>query len=425
MVDSTVHKNEKGEIGMVKKVFRKQAPMAAALLMGFLPNLAFGQSARLWVANGLAETASRIVLDSAEVFNHILTLGIVPNQIAVSGDYLLAVNSGESNIQVVNLHTLAELGTIELGPNRNPWNLVMVDSAIGYVSNFATGTVSKFNILTRTVLKEFPVGQSPEGITFANGTVLVCNTGFNPNDFSYGQGEVAIIDTVVDSVVQRINVGTNPQAIKITLTGRNLWVVCTGNFGSIGGSLYLLYRPSPGTYGVLDSIVTGGQPSSAALTYHNVAYLPAGGFVGNGNVFKVDLNTQTVERGPGNPILVGTGATDAVYDLDSNYVYVACFSDGTIHKVNENDSVVASFQVGDGPVSLDIAYPFKMGDLNGDNLASPADVVIILQCVFLDYCAGVRSSQADLVRNTEFDITPADAVCELLHVFQGQPVPCL
>ncbi|MCI0405713.1 MAG: hypothetical protein L0209_06535, partial [candidate division Zixibacteria bacterium] len=78
------------------------------------------QSARLWVANGLAETASRIILDSGTVANHVATLGVIPNQIVVSGSHLLAVNSGENNIQVFNRHTLSELGTIELGPGRNP-----------------------------------------------------------------------------------------------------------------------------------------------------------------------------------------------------------------------------------------------------------------------------------------------------------------
>ena len=210
---------------MLKTDLRKLLPIAAALLMGVLPNLSFGQSARLWVVNGLAETASRIILDSGVVSNHVATLGIVPNQIVVSGNHLLTVNSGENNIQMFNRHTLAELGTVELGPNRNPWNLVMVDSAIGYVTNFAAGTVSKFNILTRTVLKEFAVGQSPEGIAFSRGKIWVCNTGFNPNDFSYGQGEVAVVDPAADSVLARINVGTNPQAIKNTPDEANRLII--------------------------------------------------------------------------------------------------------------------------------------------------------------------------------------------------------
>ncbi len=376
------------------------------------------QSARLWVANGLAETASRIILDSGTVANHVATLGVIPNQIVVSGSHLLAVNSGENNIQVFNRHTLSELGTIELGPGRNPWNLVMVDSAIGYVTNFATGTVSKFNILTRMVLNEFSVGQSPEGIAFAKGRVLVCNTGFNPNDFSFGQGEVAVVDPAVDSVVARLNVGANPQAIKNMPDGK-LLVVCTGNFGPIAGSLYVV---DPANQVVTDSILTGGQPSTAAITYGHMAYLPAGGFVGNGVVYKVNLSSKTVERGPGNPILVGTGATDAVYDLDSNYVYVACFSDGTIRKINANDSVTASFQVGDGPVSLDIAYPFQTGDLNGDGQPTPADAVAMLNCVFLGCVPVPRNSQLDL--NRDGQQTPSDVVCELNHVFLGRTVPC-
>ncbi len=403
---------------MSKVNFQRLVPIAIAMAMSFSGSPVHGQSARLWVVNGLAETASRVVLDSAQVSNHILTLGIIPNQIVVAGNFLLAVNSGESNIQVFNRHTLVELGTIELGPNRNPWNLAMIDSAVGYVTNFATNTVSKFDLISRTVLDEFPVGQSPEGLAFARGKVWVCNTGFNPNDFSYGQGEVAVVDPALDSVVARLNVGTNPQAVKHTPHGE-LLAVCTGNFGSISGSLYII---DPASQTVADSVLTGGQPSTAAITYGNLAYLPAGGFVGNGLVYKVNLNSKTVERGPGNPILVGTGATDAACDIDSNYVYVACFSDGTIRKVNANDSTVAGFQVGDGPVSLDIAYPYPAGDLNADGQPTAADVVAMLNCLFLGCEPAPRNSQMDL--NRDGQKTAGDAVCELNHVFLGAPLPC-
>lgn len=403
---------------MMTRTIRQSALFVLGVWMMLPCPSAFGQSARMWVANGLAETASRIVLDSTAISNHLLTLGIVPNQIVVAGSFLLAVNSGSSNIQVFDRATLAELGTVELGPNRNPWNLVMADSAVGFAANYATNTVSKFNLISRTVLGEFPVGQSPEGVAFARGKLWVCITGFDPNSFSYGQGQVAAVDPVSDSVIVRLNVGTNPQAIKNTPDGK-LLVICTGDFGSIGGSLYLI---DPAGQTVTDSILTGGQPATAAVTFGNRAYLPAGGYTGNGQVFKVNLSTKTVERGPANPILVGTGASDAVYDIDSNYVYVACFSDGTVRKINSSDSVTATYQVGDGPVSLDVAYPFAAGDLNGDGQASPADVVDLLTCVFLGCSPPPRNSQLDL--NRDGQTSPSDAACELNHVFLGSPVPC-
>lgn len=401
-----------------RKIWKRALFAAAFLLAASFAEQTLAQSARLWVVNGLAETASRIILDSGTVSNHVITLGIIPNQIVVSDNFLLAVNSGSHNIQVFNRNTLSELGTIELGANRNPWNLVLMDSAIGYVSNLVTGSVSKINVITRTVLNEFPVGLSPEGIAFARAKVWVCNTGFNPNTFGYEQGEVAVIDPALDSVVKKINVGTNPQAIKHTPDGK-LLVICTGDFGSVAGSLYIV---DPIAQTVTDSILTGGTPATAAVNFNNAAYLPAGGFVGSGVVFKVNLNTKAVERGPGNPILVGTGATDAIYDIDSNYVYVACFSDGTVRKITSADIVVGSFLVGDGPVSLDIAYPFRLGDLNGDGLSTSSDVVLLLNCTFLGCTPSPRYSQKDA--NGDGLLTAADVVCELNHVFLGTPLPC-
>lgn len=402
---------------IIVKWFKKCFFPAFILFLSANPAV-FSQSARLWVVNGLAETASRIVLDSGTVSNHVITLDIVPNQIVVSGNFLLAVNSGSHNIQVFNRSTLALLGTVELGANRNPWNLVMVDSAVGYVSNLVTGTVSKFNVLTRTALDEFPVGLSPEGVAFLKGKVWVCNTGFNPNTFGYEQGELAVIDPVLDSTVKKINVGINPQSVKPTPDGK-LVVICTGNFGAIGGAVYLI---DPVTETVTDSILTGGTPSTAAINFSNVAYLPAGGFVGEGVVFRVNLSTKTVERGPGNPILVGIGATDAVYDVDSGNVYVACFSDGTVRKINAADAVAGTFTVGDGPVSLDIAYPYGLGDLNGDGQATSSDVVLQLSCTFLGCVPVLRLSQTDM--NGDGVLTPTDLVCLLNHVFLGGLLPC-
>ncbi len=61
------------------------------------------------------------------------------------------------------------------------------------------------------------------------------------------------------------------------------------------------------------------------------------------------------------------------------------------------------------------------GDLNADGERTPADVVLLLSCVFVG--AGDCTFYADL--NLDFAFTPADVVLELGHVFTDtQPSGC-
>src|SRR4030066_1616657 len=156
---------------------------------------ALGQLPRtLYVVNGLAETLSKINLETGQVTNHIITLGIVPNQVVVKGRKAFVVNSISSNIQKIDLTADTTLGYISLGEGKNPWNIALTDSQFAYVSNFSANSLSKIDLINDSALGEFPVGQSPEGLVYYNGKLYVCNTGFNPSDFSYGLGGVAVFD---------------------------------------------------------------------------------------------------------------------------------------------------------------------------------------------------------------------------------------
>src|SRR4030066_1354449 len=110
----------------------------------------------LYVVNGLAETLSKINLETGQVTNHIITLGIVPNQVVVKGKKAYVVNSISSNIQKIDLTADTTLGYIFLGAGRNPWNIALADTQIAYVSNFSANTISKIDVVNDTVLDEFP-----------------------------------------------------------------------------------------------------------------------------------------------------------------------------------------------------------------------------------------------------------------------------
>jgi len=56
----------------------------------------------VYVINNLSETLSRINIETGAVENHIVTLGVVPNQVVYYEDMLYVVNSGNASLQVIN-----------------------------------------------------------------------------------------------------------------------------------------------------------------------------------------------------------------------------------------------------------------------------------------------------------------------------------
>ncbi len=67
------------------------------------------------------------------------------------------------------------------------------------------------------------------------------------------------------------------------------------------------------------------------------------------------------------------------------------------------------------------------GDLNGAGGFTPADVVLMLRCVFNSDGTGTLGGDCNLCYadvNCLNGLTPSDVVLELLRVFNGQPFPC-
>ncbi len=371
----------------------------------------------LYVVNGLAETLSKINLETDSVSNHISTLGVAPNQVGVKGNRSYVVNSLSSNIQIIDLETDTTLGFINLAPGRNPWNLAFLDTQIAFVTNFATNTLYKIDVINKTILDEFFIGQSPEGLYIMNGKVYVCNTGFNPHDFSYGQGTVAVYDNQLDSVIAIINVGTNPQTIKRDYQGE-LNLVCTGDYGAVEGSVYVI---NPNTSSVTDSILIGGTPNAVNIAWDGTGYLSAGGFSGNGLVYTFNSKTNSILRGKANPILVDLGATDVVVDK-SGSCYVACFSSSTVQKIDSAGNILKTFSVGDGPVSLSLYDPRKIGDTNRDGNIQLADIIYLVNYIFKGGSSPNPPVFGD--SNCDANLNLSDIIYLVDFIFRGGAPPC-
>src|SRR5574341_329096 len=370
----------------------------------------------LYVVNGLAETLSKINLETDQVFNHVVTLGIVPNQVVVKGKIAYVVNSISSNIQKIDLLADTTSGYVFLGAGRNPWNIALADTQIAYVSNFSFNTISKIDVVNNTVLDEFPIGQSPEGLVFYKGKLYVCNTGFDPNDFSYGPGTVAVYDPIQDSVVAVINVGKKPQYIKPDFKGR-LQVICTGDYVANFGKAYII---NPTSYSVIDSLNLGVTPGQFGISWPGLALTAAGGYSTNGYIYSYSTSTDLVLHDENNPILANLGASDVAADKMGS-VYVACFNSSTVDKIRTDGAPLAVFPVGEGPSSLALYDPRPAGDANYDLKITLSDVIFMVNYFFY---ARPLPGPAYSDCNCSGSVTLGDIIYLVNYIFKSGPLPC-
>lgn len=301
-----------------------------------------------YVVNGNSETLSRINIQTGEVVNHIVNTGPVPNQVSYYDDLLYVVNSGSASLQIIDPDINNTIAEMPLPINSNPLN-VAFDGSYAFVSGFLTSSVYKVDLSTRSVIDTFTVGQSPAGLIVANGILYVANTGFNPVNFSYGQGSVSVLSAVDGNTIAQINVGKNPQALIEGPDGL-INVICTGNYSTVSGRIFFI---DPINLIAIDSLGIGGSPFWPVLDRNGICYLSAGGWSGNGIVYSYNTLTKQIVRGNNNPINVAVGAMGLAID-SAGVLYCTAQQANVVSKFNGQGQVLTNFQVGSGPSSIAI-----------------------------------------------------------------------
>jgi len=374
----------------------------------------------LYVINGLAETLSRVNLQTGVVTNNIQTLGLAPNQIFIDNEFrrdslAYVTNSTSSDLQIISLATGAAVDTISLGAGRNPYSLAFVNDSIVAVTNLLTGTLSEVNTKSGSVQTEYAVGKAPEGIVFHDGLLYVCITAFDFGTFLYGQGQIVVVDPALHAVVDTIDVGMNPQAALIDFEGE-LLVLCTGDFFSVFGQIYVV---DPGTRTVTDSIATGGSPGHFELTPGGTAYIAAGGFVTQGEVYTFDTHTHTMLRDASNPVPVALGTFAVATDI-TGVAYSCDFSADKVSRI-VGDSAVSSYALGDGPGFAAVFEPYPPGDVNQTGTVEASDIIFLVNYIFKGAATPSLLALGDV--NRSCTIGAADVITLVNYIFKSGPKP--
>ncbi len=169
------------------------------------------------------------------------------------------------------------------GVNRGPENIVGFGSDV-FVSS-TDGTVAVIDTSSLTIQKFITVGSNPAQMIVAGNNLYVSNTGgFSP---SY-DSTVSIIDLTALTETGKIIAGTNPGSIAADNSG-NIYVACTGNYGSI---LPSLVKVSLSTNKVILSV----DIAAGTIRYYNDELITTGGYLGAANVGILNPNDFSAIR---------------------------------------------------------------------------------------------------------------------------------
>ncbi|MBD3274760.1 MAG: hypothetical protein GF372_05580 [Candidatus Marinimicrobia bacterium] len=310
----------------------------------------------LFVLNGLGEQVSLIDLETEQVTNGFVDARDVPADIAITNDHLLVLNSTPASLDVYNLVDRSTVQSLNLPAGSNPYAILVSDNRI-FVSGLVSNRVYVIDATgAYTLIDSVDVGIAPEGMVMDSDYLYVACTGgwFN----NYTPSSVHIIDPETLSPVDTLETGTNPQRMAWSSDGR-LHVVCTGNYADVSGSVSVI---DPADMTVETTVQTGGAPGHIAITSDDVAYLSDFGVASEtdstGYLYSYDALSYSVQHNSDDPILVGFGAGGMEYVAQGDRLFIANFGIDAVQQFNPDDnSITATYEVGDGPQSLVYRVP--------------------------------------------------------------------
>lgn len=313
---------------------------------------------KLLVINNLAESLTAVNLsDGAITTTESNVYGLAPNVITVHNGKGYVVNSRSHNISVIDLNDYSVERTIPLPDGSNPWDMEFVDVSTAYVTSYAYNKIYILDMTQDIISDSVGVGIAPGEMLRVGGVVYVLNTGFNLTDYSYARGSVTVIDIRSREEVITLPMPLNPQSVTTAPDGR-IYILSTGdyfaNFGKLTG--IDIWTDVPGG---MDSIAVGGSPSDIKFTPAGMGFIAAGGEWQSGTkgyVYLYKLHVGLI-RGPENPVIVGNGAGRIMIDNATDEVFVSCFQDDNVQKLDPvTGEVLATYPAGDGAQAMALQY---------------------------------------------------------------------
>jgi len=295
-----------------------------------------------YIVNGAAQTISIFDIEKLEMQNDVLPVGKWPADIKIKGDRAYVVNTGDNNVQIIDLQNLTNAGIIDIGDGTSPEKIGFIDDTKAYVSCNWTKSVKVVDLTAQKTTDEISVGVAPWGVAVAGKKVYVCNTSavFNveTNAMNYSEATVSVIDSSTDKVIKEIVVETNPTEIEVS--GDKVIVQCTGNYADITGKLCIIDTKTDAVIKTIDLQTT---PSGMAVSPNGKVYITT-----FGGVIPVDINSGSLDA----PLSEFGGGSGLSFDKDGNgYVCIPDWmgaGDDKLQVMDASGKLTGTYKAGGG-----------------------------------------------------------------------------
>lgn len=219
-----------------------------------------------------------------------LPLGDVLQSLTVENNRAYAVMNNSNTVVVFNATTFAPLQVID--GVTYPRQVFHVSTSKAYLTAGAgTGTVYPLDKSSMTLGSGIAVGNGPEGMTWSNNQLYVCNSG------GWGVDQtVSVIDTDTDQVTATITLSDLPVEA-VTDANGDVWVLCKGQtlydemWNVIGHTDAKLHHIDELTNTVIESFVVGengDHPASLAVAKNGETI-----YVANGGLYAMAIDEAT------------------------------------------------------------------------------------------------------------------------------------
>ena len=142
----------------------------------------------------------------------------------INGKYYIVVNNS-GKVEIVTNSDFTSTGVIN--GLAQPRYMLAIDDHKAYVSQWGSGvdgSLAVIDLITNNITKTIPAGAGTEKMVKAGNFVYVTNSGGFGSDST-----VAVFNSLADTLVTKIQVGYNPQAIVLDKNNK-LWVLCGGKW---------------------------------------------------------------------------------------------------------------------------------------------------------------------------------------------------
>ena len=224
---------------------------------------------------------------------------------------MIVVNETSGSVNIINTLTKSIVGTVSVGTQ--PHGIAYDPSTNNvFISNKGSNNISKFNLDTLITSATISVGSFPEGIQYLENKLYVANQISN---------NISVINTNTNLVTATISTST-PREFTYDSKNRKLYFI------GVGPDYVGVLNPDTNT--IVNSIQVGSNP-------FNLKYDSNGDRIwvsnnGSNNISVIDTSTNLISA-----TVSLSGAPSIIeYNPVSSYIYVSIYSSGTIVEIDSN-----------------------------------------------------------------------------------------